>query len=121
VPDYDVVATGAPPAGGNGAKLALFDPGEDPFKEAFKVTVTWTAENGEPLEGDVLWHTDREILVFPPGGWFDPLPVGEYLVEVIADRGNGETETAEAGVYTVTNESSGNGSGGRYYPLPDVR
>jgi len=126
VPDWDVVIAGPGPKGGPGAKLALFDPGTDPFQDAFKVTVTWTDGDGQSLEGDVIWHTDREILVIPPGGWFDPLPVGEYLVEVTVDRGNDETETAEAGTYTVTNESSGfggggGGGGGRVIPLNGAR
>jgi hypothetical protein len=99
VPDYDFVIADDN-RGGGGAGLALFDPGQDPFADLFKVTVTWQGD-GDPLEGYVLWHHDREILVIPPGGWEDPLPVGEYTVRVTVERDGGGTETVVAGIYTV--------------------
>lgn len=94
VPDYAVIF-----AEGRDDGLAG-DPTGIPFENYFDVTVTWQAEGGEPLEGYVLWHHDREILVIPPGGWEDPLPVGEYTVSVTVERDDG-TETVEAGTYTV--------------------
>ena len=97
VPDYDFVI--ADDNRGGGAGLALFDPGQDPFADLFKVTVTWQGD-GDPLEGYVLWHHDREILVIPPGGWEDPLPAGEYTVRVTVERESGD-ETVVAGTYTV--------------------
>lgn len=112
VPDYDFVITDDNRGGANG--LALFDPGEDPFEDLFKVTVTWQGD-GLPLEGYVLWHHDREILVVPPGGWEDPLPVGEYTVSVTVERENGDTETVEAGSYTVREKSK---DGGGVFPFP---
>ncbi len=108
VPDYDFVIADDGGGGANG--LALFDPNEDPFEDLFKVTVTWQGD-GDPLEGYVLWHHDREILVIPPGGWEDPLPVGEYTVSVTVERDNGDTETVEAGTYTVHEKGDGGGNG----------
>ncbi len=104
VPDYDFVIAGDDRGGKNG--LALFDPGQDPFENLFKVTVTWQGD-GDPLEGYVLWHHDREILVIPPGGWEDPLPVGEYTVTVTVERDDGDTESVEAGTYTVHEADDG--------------
>ncbi len=111
VPDYDFVIADGKGGGANG--LALFDPGQDPFEDIFKVTVTWQGD-GEPLEGYVLWHHDREILVIPPGGWEHPLPVGEYTVSVTVERENGDTETVEAGIYTVHEKADG---GGNVFPF----
>jgi hypothetical protein len=112
VPDYDFVIADDNRGGPNG--LAVFDPGTDPFENLFKVTVTWDGE-GDPLEGYVLWHHDREILVFPPGGWEDPLPVGEYTVRVTVEHDDGGTETVEAGIYTVHEKSN---DGGGFFPFP---
>jgi len=101
VPDYDFAADGDPGASG----LAGV-PNGLPFDSFFKVTVTWEGD-GDPLEGHVLWHHDREILVLPPGGWQDPLPVGEYTVFVTVERDDGSTETVEAGTYTVHDKDDG--------------
>jgi hypothetical protein len=116
VPDYDFVIADDKGGGENG--LALFDPGNDPFRDIFNVTVTWQGD-GDPLEGYVLWHHDREILVIPPGGWEDPLPVGEYVVTVTVERDNGDTETVEAGTYTV--EEKGDGGGGSSFPSNGIQ
>lgn len=112
IPDYDFVIADDNRGGANG--LALFDPSQDPFENLFKVKVTWDGE-GAPLEGEVLWHHDREILVLPPGGWEHPLAVGEYMVYVTVERDDGSTETVEAGLYTV--QSKGEGGGG-FMPFP---
>jgi hypothetical protein len=118
IPDYDFYITnGGGKGGANG--IAGFDPGGDPFADAFKVTVTWQGD-GDVLEGTVLWHTDREILVIPPGGWEDPLPVGDYMVSVTVERDDGGTETAEAGPYTVHEKGSHDGNGGFSFPATGV-
>ncbi|MCK6461140.1 MAG: IPT/TIG domain-containing protein [Planctomycetes bacterium] len=105
VPDYDFII-----AEGRDAGLAG-DPNGIPFETYFKVTVTWQGAEGDPLEGYVLWHTDREILVIPPGGWDDPLPVGEYTVLVTVEYDDESTETVEAGTYTVNEKGDGPGHG----------
>ncbi|MCZ6573090.1 MAG: IPT/TIG domain-containing protein [Planctomycetota bacterium] len=64
------------------------------------LAVTWD-DGDKSLRGYVLFHTDSVILVIPPGGRFDPLPVGEYRVTVITNPGSDEEESAEAGIYTV--------------------
>jgi hypothetical protein len=105
VPDFPDFSD---PAGGGGGRNGLAGNGAvghfpgvyDDFSNYFNVTVTWQLGEDEPLEGYVLWHHDREILVLPPGGWEDPLPVGDYKVTVAVDR-DGETLTADAGTYTV--------------------
>jgi len=107
VPDYGKRM----PAGGGGASGLAGVPNGLPFDSFFKVTVTWQGD-GEPLTGYVLWHTDREILVIPPGGWGDPLPVGTYEVSVTVERANGDTETVDAGTYTVNSKGSGGFPGG---------
>jgi hypothetical protein len=102
VPDFGgIVADGRNGLAGNAGGI--------PFDSYFKVHVTWQGD-GDPLEGTVLWHHDREILVIPPGGWKDPLPVGEYTVYVSVDRDNGDTDTVEAGTYTV-HEATGDAKG----------
>jgi len=106
VPDYDVII-----ANGRGSGLAG-DPDGVPFDIVFKVKVTWQKDGGDPLEGDVLWHHDREILVIPPGGWEHPLAVGTYTVYVTVEHDDESTETVEAGTYTVhEQQDDGNASG----------
>lgn len=119
VPDYDFFITndgghGGGMGGANG--IAGFDPGGggDPSVPVFKVTVTWKGDAGS-LDGTVLWHTDREILVFPPGGWEDPLPVGDYTVSVTVEHDDGSTDTADAGPYTVKSKDE---HGGGFPPFP---
>ncbi len=106
VPDYDFIISE-----GRDAGLAGGDPNGIPFESYFKVKVTWQGAGGDPLEGYVLWHHDREILVIPPGGWEDPLPVGEYTVSVTVEHDDGGTETAGAGTYTVNEKGDGPGHG----------
>jgi IPT/TIG domain len=105
VPDYAVIF-------GEGRDNGLAgDPNGIPFENYFKVTVTWQAAGGDPLEGYVLWHHDREILVIPPGGWDDPLPVGTYTVSVTVEHDDESTETVGAGTYTVHEKGDGGGMG----------
>ena len=64
--------------------------------------VTWDdGSEADPVKGFVLYHTNREIVVIPPGGWFDPLPIGEYTVRVVLHPDSDEPEVAIAGTYTV--------------------
>ena len=64
--------------------------------------VTWDdGSEADPVKGFVLYHTNREIVVIPPGGWFDPLPIGEYTVRVVLHPDSDEPEVASAGTYTV--------------------
>jgi hypothetical protein len=114
VPDYpDFVIAG------NGIGIPG---GKDPsWENYFTVTVTWEQPGEEPLLGIVVWQDDREILVIPPGGWHDPLPVGEYTVVVTVDRGEGETESVEAGTYTVHEGGDGGGGGNGGTPFPGTR
>ena len=66
------------------------------------LAVTWDDGSGDdPLKGFVLYHTNREIIVIPPGGWFDPLPIGEYTVRVVLHPDSEEPEVASAGTYSV--------------------
>jgi hypothetical protein len=66
------------------------------------LAVTWDdGSEADPLEGFVLFHTNRKIVVIPPGGWFDPLPIGEYTVRVVLHPDSDEPEIAIAGTYTV--------------------
>jgi hypothetical protein len=76
------------------------------------IRVTWERDGEDPREGIVVFHTDREILVLPPGAWHDPLPVGEYTVVVTVDPDTEDEESATAGAYTVEDidgPSPGNG------------
>ena len=50
----------------------------------------------ESYEGRIIFRSDRHLVVIPPGGRFDPLPLGTYTVRVV--RG---TESVDAGTYTV--------------------
>lgn len=64
-----------------------------------EIQVVW--DDGTDLyEGEVRFRSDQMLLVIPPGGEEDPLPVGTYTVRVVLDP-DGEAETAEAGTYTV--------------------
>ncbi|MHC4550726.1 MAG: IPT/TIG domain-containing protein [Planctomycetota bacterium] len=66
------------------------------------LAVTWDDGSGAASRrGLVLFHTNREIFVIPPGGWFDPLPAGEYTVRVVLHPDSDEPEIAVAGTYTV--------------------
>jgi hypothetical protein len=49
--------------------------------------------------------------VIPPGGWDEPLPVGEYTVLVTVEYDDESTETVEAGTYTVNEKGDGPGHG----------
>jgi len=66
-----------------------------------QVEVDFEDADGETHEAFVLFHNDREILLIPPGGWFDPLEPGEYNVRVTRDPGGDDEESVEAGTYTV--------------------
>ncbi|MHC5042067.1 MAG: IPT/TIG domain-containing protein [Planctomycetota bacterium] len=77
-------------------------PGGPPNWPKPDLEVTWDdGSDADPLRGFVLYHTDREIVVIPPGGWFDPLPIGEYTVRVVLHPDSDEPEIAIAGTYTV--------------------
>lgn len=87
-----------------GSGFGVFDPVRN-FAGALggsaSVRVTWDDGGGDPLRGIVLFHTDRFILVLPPGGRFEPLPEGEYTVRVTVHPGTDEEESVVAGSYTV--------------------
>ncbi|MFQ5844124.1 MAG: IPT/TIG domain-containing protein [Planctomycetota bacterium] len=66
------------------------------------LAVTWDGgTGGEALRGFVLFHTDRVIVVIPPGGRIDPLPTGTYTVRVVVDPDGDSPRSVEAGTYTV--------------------
>ena len=69
---------------------------------AGNLDVTWDDGSGDaPRNGFVLFHTSREILVIPPGAWFDPLSAGEYTVRVVLHPDSDDSESVFAGTYTV--------------------
>ena len=73
-----------------------------PGRPELDLEVTWDdGSEADPVKGFVLYHTNREIVVIPPGGWFDPLPIGEYTVRVVLHPDSDEPEVAIAGTYTV--------------------
>ncbi|MHC4136371.1 MAG: IPT/TIG domain-containing protein [Planctomycetota bacterium] len=75
---------------------------DGPSRPEPDLEVTWDdGSEADPLKGFVLYHTNREIVVIPPGGWFDPLPIGEYTVRVVLHPDSAEPEIAMAGTYTV--------------------
>jgi hypothetical protein len=76
--------------------------GGPPGPPDLDLAVTWDDGSGDdPLKGFILYHTDREIIVIPPGGWFKPLPIGEYTVRVVLHPDSDEPEVATAGTYSV--------------------
>ncbi len=56
-------------------------------------------ENDAQL-GRILWQTDRQLLVAPPGTWKKPLAAGTWEVTVTRDP-DGDADTADAGDYEV--------------------
>jgi len=60
------------------------------------LSVTWDNGVDAPRKGRLILRTERFLLVIPPGGRFDPLPVGDYDVKVT--RG---TDSVLAGPYSV--------------------
>jgi len=68
----------------------------------WKLAVTWDdGGDGPPLMGHILYKTDSQIVVIPPGAWFDPLPAGTYTVRVVKNPGTDAEESVAAGTYTV--------------------
>jgi len=82
---------GAAPASGGGK-------GHGGFGE---IDIIWKRDGADDRKGFVLFHTDRSIVVIPPGAWFDPLDDGDYTVEVVINPGEDDEESVEAGSYTV--------------------
>ena len=62
--------------------------------------VVWD-DGTDTYEGDVLFRSDRKLVVLPPGGEDDPLPLGAYTVRVVLDPGGDAEESVDAGAYTV--------------------
>ncbi len=65
-----------------------------------ELAVIWD-DGQDTFEGDVLFRADRKLVVLPPGGDEDPLPLGTYTVTVVLDVGSDAEESAEAGAYAV--------------------
>lgn len=62
-----------------------------------KITVTWDDGSGaDPRHGLIVFRTDSELKVIPPGGKLKPLKAGTYSVYV--NRGE---DSVLAGTYTV--------------------
>ena len=65
-----------------------------------ELEVSFDDGENDPQLGRILWQTDRQLLVAPPGTWKDPLDAGTYEVTVTRDP-DGDADTADAGNYEV--------------------
>lgn len=106
VPEYD-----DRPVPGNAKGIIGEDGG------VISVRVTWERDGEDARQGIVVFHTDRQILVLPPGAWHDPLPVGEYTVVVTVKPGTDDEESATAGTYTVEDSDGTPPGNGPFIPL----
>jgi len=65
-----------------------------------EIEVSFDDSENDVLYGKILWQTDSELLVAPPGIRKEPLAAGTYEVTVTRDP-DGDAETADAGDYVV--------------------
>jgi hypothetical protein len=79
--------------------VVILGTGFGAFRDAVKLSVVWD-DGTTRYAGEVLFRSDRYLLVAPPGGRKDPLPTGTYTVTVVLDPA-GTATTAKAGTYTV--------------------